>query len=87
MSILIDRDGPITIVTIDRPAKRNAVDPATATSLRDAFAAFANDDSARVAILTGAGTAFCDGGNVRRMGEAARLGRKSGRGFHVYDQG
>jgi enoyl-CoA hydratase len=68
MSILIDRDGPITIVTIDRPAKRNAVDPATATSLRDAFAAFANDDSARVAILTGSGGHFCAGFDLTAVG-------------------
>lgn len=43
MSVLIDRDGLVTIVTIDRPAKRNAVDPATAAALRTAFAAFAAD--------------------------------------------
>ena len=30
MSVLVGRDGPVFIVTIDRPAKRNAVDPATA---------------------------------------------------------
>ncbi len=32
MSVLVARDGPVTIVTIDRPAKRNAVDPATNTT-------------------------------------------------------
>ena len=53
MSVLVDKDGPVTIVTIDRPARRNAVDPDTAVALRDAFAVFADDDSARVAILTG----------------------------------
>ncbi|WP_447762253.1 crotonase/enoyl-CoA hydratase family protein [Sphingopyxis panaciterrae] len=61
MSVLIDRDGPITIVTIDRPEKRNAVDPDTAARLRDAFAAFAEDTGARVAILTGSSGHFCAG--------------------------
>ena len=43
MTVLVDRDGPVTIVTIDRPEKRGAVDPATAIALREAFTAFAND--------------------------------------------
>lgn len=68
MSVLIDRDGPVTIVTIDRPAKRNAVDPATAVALRDAFAAFAADDSARVAILTGSEGHFCAGFDLSAVG-------------------
>src|SRR3546814_11092720 len=37
MSVEIAKDGPVTIVTIERPAKRNAVDPATADALRDAL--------------------------------------------------
>ena len=39
MSVIVTRDGPVTIVTIDRPARRNAVDMATATALYDAFRA------------------------------------------------
>lgn len=68
MSILIDRDGPVTIVTIDRPAKRNAVDPETADALRTAFAAFAGDDAASVAILTGSGGQFCAGFDLTAVG-------------------
>jgi enoyl-CoA hydratase len=68
MSVLIDRDGPITIITIDRPAKRNAVDPATADALRDAFAAFTEDDTANVAILTGSGGNFCAGFDLNAVG-------------------
>ena len=68
MSVRINRDGPVTIVTIDRPAKRNAVDPATAVALRDAFATFAADDSARVAILTGSGGHFCAGFDLTAVG-------------------
>lgn len=70
MSVLIDRDGPITIITIDRPAKRNAVDPATAAALRDAFAAFAADDSARVTILTGSEGHFCAGFDLSAVGDS-----------------
>ncbi|ALH80681.1 crotonase/enoyl-CoA hydratase family protein [Sphingopyxis macrogoltabida] len=68
MSVLIDRDGPVLIVTIDRPGKRNAVDPDTASALRGAFAAFAEDATARVAILTGSDGHFCAGFDLRAVG-------------------
>lgn len=68
MSVLAQGDGPVTIVTIDRPARRNAVDPDTAVALRDAFAAFAADDSARVAILTGSDGHFCAGFDLNAVG-------------------
>ncbi|MBL8651448.1 MAG: crotonase/enoyl-CoA hydratase family protein [Sphingopyxis sp.] len=68
MSVLIARDGPAFIVTIDRPARRNAVDPATAEALRSAFADFAADASARVAILTGSGGHFCAGFDLTAVG-------------------
>ena len=68
MTVLIDHDGPVTIITIDRPAKRNAVDPLTALALREAFAAFAKDDDARVAILTGSEGHFCAGFDLGAVG-------------------
>jgi len=69
MSVLVDRDGPVFIVTIDRPAKRGAVDPATAAALRDAFADFSHDDTASVAILTGGGGHFCAGFDLTAVGQ------------------
>jgi enoyl-CoA hydratase len=68
MSVLVGRDGPVFIVTIDRAAKRNAVDPATAAALRSAFADFAADEGARVAILTGSGGHFCAGFDLTAVG-------------------
>ncbi len=68
MSVIVDHDGPVTIVTIDRPARRNAVDPETALALRDAFAAFAADADARVAILTGSEGHFCAGFDLNAVG-------------------
>ena len=68
MSVIVDHDGPVTIVTIDRPARRNAVDPETALALRDAFTAFAADADARVAILTGSGGHFCAGFDLNAVG-------------------
>ena len=68
MSVIVDHDGPVTIVTIDRPARRNAVDPETALALRDAVAAFAADADARVAILTGSEGHFCAGFDLNAVG-------------------
>ncbi|MEM7525831.1 MAG: crotonase/enoyl-CoA hydratase family protein [Pseudomonadota bacterium] len=66
MSISIVKDGDVTIVAINRPEARNAVDPETATALYDAFRAFEADPSARAAILTGSDTAFCAGFDLKR---------------------
>ena len=68
MTVRIENDGPVRIVTIDRPDCRNAVDPETADRLRDAFSAFDADDSAQAAILTGAGGTFCAGFDLRAVG-------------------
>ncbi|KTE03130.1 enoyl-CoA hydratase [Sphingopyxis sp. H038] len=68
MSMLVRSDGPVTIVTIDRPARRNAVDPDTAVALRNVFAAFAADENARVAILTGSDGHFCAGFDLNAVG-------------------
>ena len=69
MSVRVDRDGPVTTVTIDRPEARNAVDRPTAEALADAFRAFDADDSAAVAVLTGAGGHFCAGADLKAVGE------------------
>ena len=54
MPVHYETDGPIAIVTIDRPEVRNAVDDETAEALAAAFRHFDADDSLAVAILTGA---------------------------------
>lgn len=69
MSVEITREGPTAIITINRPERRNAVDAATAHALFDAFSAFDADDTASVAILTGAGGAFCAGADLKALAE------------------
>jgi enoyl-CoA hydratase len=69
MTVLISDNGPVRTVTIHRPDKRNAVDPATANALRDAFAAFDADDAVDVAILTGSGGTFCAGFDLGAVGQ------------------
>src|SRR5436190_15499442 len=69
MSVRVDREGPVTTVTIDRPEVRNAVDRPTAEALADAFRDFEADDSASVAVLSGAGGHFCAGADLKAVGE------------------
>jgi len=68
MTVLYETADGIATVTIDRPEARNAVDRPTAESLADAFRAFDADDSLSVAILTGAGGAFCAGADLKSVG-------------------
>ena len=73
-TVLVERDGPVTIVSINRPHCRNAVDGATARRLFDAFGAFDADREASVAVLTGIGGTFCAGADLKAVatGEHAR---------------
>src|SRR5262245_3274377 len=77
MTVLIENRGRIRIVTINRPDVRNAVDGPTASALADAFRAYADDESADVAILTGAHGVFCAGADLKAVasGTGNRVGR------------
>ncbi|MGO9196333.1 MAG: crotonase/enoyl-CoA hydratase family protein [Acidimicrobiales bacterium] len=68
-TVVIERDGPILIVTIDRPPVRNAVDRPTADALASAFTEFDGDDSLSVAVLTGAGGTFCAGADLKAIAD------------------
>ncbi|MDP2136075.1 MAG: crotonase/enoyl-CoA hydratase family protein [Sulfuritalea sp.] len=65
MSVLIERQGAVTTVVIDRPAARNAIDRATALALADAFRSFEADPEASVAVLCGTGGHFCAGADLK----------------------
>ncbi len=66
-TVKVDHQGPVTVVTIDRPERRNAVDPATAEALLEAFTAFDGDDTSSVAVLTGEGGTFCAGADLKSL--------------------
>lgn len=66
--ILTERRGHIALLTLNRPDTRNALSgEAMFAAFEQTFAALNADLDVRVAILTGAGTAFCSGGNVAEM--------------------
>lgn len=71
-TVIVRDDGPVRIVTINRPERRNAVDSATANELRVAFEAFDADDTAAVAVLTGAGGYFCAGADLKALADGDR---------------
>jgi enoyl-CoA hydratase len=66
-TVLVEHDGPVTVVTINRPHRRNAIDPATATALLDALTDFDGDDASAVAVLTGAAGSFCSGADLQAV--------------------
>ena len=65
MTVETTRDGPVRIITNNRPEARNAVDPETADALTQAFQAFNADPQALVGVFHGAGGAFCGGWNLK----------------------
>lgn len=74
MTVNSQTQGGITTITINRPEARNAVDPATARLLFQAFLDFERDEASRVAVLTGAGGAFCAGFDLKAAGSGAADG-------------
>ena len=71
-ALVVEHDGPVTVVTINRPERRNAVDSVCADRLREAFVAFDGDDDRSVAVLTGAGGTFCAGADLKAVAEGDR---------------
>ena len=76
-SVLVERQPPLLIVTLNRPEARNAVDGPTAAALATAFREFEADPELRVAILTGAGDSFCAGADLKavKSSDPARMNR------------
>jgi len=70
--VIVETDGWVATVTLDRPDCRNAVDGPAATLLREAFERFEADDDLRVLVLTGAGGQFCAGADLKAMADPAR---------------
>ncbi|MEU8354676.1 enoyl-CoA hydratase/isomerase family protein [Nonomuraea sp. NPDC048882] len=72
MDVLLDVDGPVAVVTLNRPAKLNAVTPDMAAALRACLSRIDADPGLRVAVLTGAGErSFCVGSDIRELDEYA----------------
>jgi enoyl-CoA hydratase len=64
---LVERRGPVLIVTMNRPHARNALSGPMMAIMREAWDQVDNDPEIRVAVLTGAGGAFCAGADLKAM--------------------
>ena len=78
--VLLQREGPVLVVTINRPAARNAIDHATSQAIADAMDLLDADAALTIGILTGAGGHFCAGMDLKAFlrGERVEL---EGRGL------
>lgn len=69
--ITLERDGPIAIVTLNRPEAMNALSRALRAALDETITRLSDDDSVSVIILTGAGRAFTAGLDLKELGSDA----------------
>jgi enoyl-CoA hydratase len=79
-AVLTRREGPVLVITLNRPEARNAIDRAVAEGLAEALDALDADGELGVGVLTGAGRGFCAGMDLKAFvaGESAWV---EGRGF------
>src|SRR6185503_12260256 len=73
MTQIVEREGPVTTIIRSRVAARNAMDPASAEALTESLLAFDRDPAQSVAVLFGAGGAFCAGFDLKHA--ASLMGR------------
>ncbi|OLF18962.1 crotonase/enoyl-CoA hydratase family protein [Actinophytocola xanthii] len=64
---LVDQDGHVLIVTMNRPRARNALSAEMMAIMREAWDRVDRDEDIRVCVLTGAGGAFCAGADLKAM--------------------
>lgn len=80
--LITERDGAVVTATLNRPEQRNAITSSDDIDEIEAFCrAVAADSTIRAVVLTGAGRAFCAGGNIKDM--AARTGMFAGSPFEL----
>lgn len=76
-TVLSERKGSVCSITINRPDNFNALDLETARALSEAVAS-CHDEEVRAVVITGAGRAFCSGGDLAHLGAAPDLGAALG---------
>ena len=69
MSVIVEKEGPVTTVILSRPEVRNAVDRQTAVALAEAFRTFEADEQALVAVFSGDQGHFCAGADLKKLAE------------------
>lgn len=70
--VLVEDRGPVRLITLNRPERRNAIDLPLRYALGDALEAADADPAVRAVVLAGSGSAFCSGGDISTMERAPR---------------
>lgn len=78
-AILLERSGPVGVVTLNRPERRNAYTPRMGAELNRALAELEADDAVRAIVVTGAGRDFCVGADLERGGDTFHRRADDGR--------
>jgi enoyl-CoA hydratase/carnithine racemase len=78
--LLRDNDGPVAVLTLNRPAARNSLSEALLGALGDALTAIAADQSVRAVVLAANGPAFCAGHDLKEL-TGRRSDADGGRGY------
>jgi len=75
--LLYEIDGPVAVITLNRPERLNALGGTLREDLYDAVLKASEDDDVRALVITGAGRGFCSGGDVKSMSERDQAGTGS----------
>ncbi|WP_354698865.1 Carnitinyl-CoA dehydratase [Paraconexibacter sp. AEG42_29] len=79
--LLVERRGPVLVLTLNRPDVRNAIDKPLADAIAAALDEFDADDGLSVGIIAGAGKGFCAGMDLKAFGETGERPWSGDRGF------
>ncbi|MFW5933601.1 MAG: enoyl-CoA hydratase-related protein, partial [Actinomycetota bacterium] len=77
MTVHVERTGPVGVITLDRPRRRNAVDRPTADALAAAVSSLDGDAELAAIVLTGAVGTFCSGADLHAFDDPDRRNRLS----------
>ena len=75
----VERHGPVAVIALARPQRRNALDMVSRFALADEIDAALADDAVRAIVLTGRGGHFCSGGDIGTMAAGEPIGAEAGR--------
>jgi len=84
--LLAEIDGGVAVLTMNRPDRRNAMSEAMMAALDRILGKVEVDDAVGCVVLTGAGTAFCAGGDVKAMAERSAGDRRQGMDAAIHRQ-
>ncbi len=83
-TLLIEKDGAVDWLTLNRPDALNSISLTMVTELRDYFGALAEDESVRIVVMRGAGKAFCAGLDIKDAQTRNEQPFGGGMGFQGY---